>query len=172
MRNLLQFPLKALKSALTWLFALALLFEEWGWEPLQRLLAAISRWPGLRWIEGRVQALPPWGALAVFALPTLMLLPVKLLALWLIGRGQVVSGTLVIVAAKVVGTAVVARLYALTQPALMRLAWFAHWHGRWIGWKNAVLARVRASWPWRQARVARDRLRRQWRQRLRAWRGQ
>lgn len=163
MRNFLQWPLKAAKTTLTWLFALLLLFEEWGWEPLQRLLAALGRWPGLRWIEGRVRALPPWGALAVFALPTLMLLPVKLLALWLIGQGQVLGGTLVIVVAKVVGTALVARLYALTQPALLQLAWFAHWHGRWIGWKQALLTRVRASWAWRQARVARHRVRAWWR---------
>ncbi|NTW42562.1 MAG: HAMP domain-containing histidine kinase, partial [Cellulomonadaceae bacterium] len=40
-------------------------------------------------------------------LPTLALLPVKLLALWLIGQGQVIFGTLVILIAKLVGTAVV-----------------------------------------------------------------
>jgi hypothetical protein len=50
---------------------------------------------------------------------------------------------------------VVARLFTLTQPALMRLAWFARLHGRWVPWKEALLARVRASAPWRLARALR-----------------
>ena len=72
---------------------------------MQRLLARIGRWPGLRWVEGWVRSLPPWAAVALFALPTALLLPIKLLALWAIGRGHVVLGMLVIVLAKVVGTA-------------------------------------------------------------------
>ena len=87
--------------------------------PLQRLLARIGRWPGLRWVEGWVRSLPPWGAVCLFALPTALLLPVKLLALWAMGHGHVVLGVTVIALAKVVGTAVVARLFTLTQPALI-----------------------------------------------------
>lgn len=55
-------------------------------------------------------------------------------------------GVLLILGAKVVGTAVVAHLFALTQPALMRLPWFARYYTRWSGWKAALLARVRTSW--------------------------
>ena len=44
---------------------------------------------GRLWVEGRIHQLPPYGALAIFLLPTLLLLPVKLLALWLIGQGKV-----------------------------------------------------------------------------------
>ena len=153
---------QALRAVAGGLLALLILFEEWGWEPLQRLMAAIGRWPGLRWIEGAIRRLPPYGALALFALPTLMLVPVKLGALWLIGQGHVVSGAVVIIVAKLVGTAVVARLFTLTQPALMRLAWFASLHGRWTRWKDALLGRVRASKPWRAARVFRQRALRRW----------
>ena len=77
-------PLRALEAVLGWLLALVILFEEWGWEPLQRVLARIGAWPGLRWIEGAIRRLPTYAALALFALPTVMLLPVKLGALWLI----------------------------------------------------------------------------------------
>jgi hypothetical protein len=149
---------RILKGLFGWLLALLILFEEWGWEPLQRALAWIGRWPGLRWIEGRIRALPPYGALAMFLLPTLMLLPVKLLALWLIAQGKVLSGTLFILTAKLVGTAIVARLFALTQPALMQLAWLARLYARWIRWKEALLAQVRASWPWRLGRVMKHRI--------------
>ncbi|WP_246881345.1 hypothetical protein [Acidovorax sp. JG5] len=72
-------------------------------------------------------------------------------------------GMLVIVVTKIVNTAVVARLFTLTQPTLMRLRWFALTYALWMRFKHAVLARARASWAWRLARV----IKRQWRQRWR-----
>ena len=155
-----------LKALLSWPLALIILFEEWGWVPLARALAWLGRLPVLAWIERRVRALPPYAALALFAVPTLTLLPVKLLALWLIGMGRTGLGLLVIVLAKIVGTAVVARLFILTQPALMQLAWFARWYARWTAWKTELLAQVHASRVWRGAHalnlVVRRRLRRFW----------
>lgn len=153
---------RLLIALLQWPLALLILFEEWGWEPLQRVLASIGQWPGLRWMERRISALPPYAALALFIVPTALLLPIKLLALFLIEQGRPVLGTLLILIAKLVGTAVVARLFALTQPALMRLGWFAHWYGRWTVWKDALLAQIRASAPWRLARVLKALLRRRW----------
>lgn len=167
LRTLARLPAQLIKALFGWLLALLILFEEWGWEPLQRALAWVGRLPGLRWIEARVQALPPYGALAIFLLPTLLLIPVKLLALWLLGQGKVLAGTLVILAAKLAGTAVVARLFSLTKATLMQLAWFARIYTRWTAWKDALLAQVRASWPWRFSRAMKHRLRQRW-QRLRA----
>jgi hypothetical protein len=134
------------------LVALLILFEEWGWEPLQALLARLTRLPGLAWLERRIAALPPYAALAVFFVPALALLPLKLAALWIVGQGHAVLGLLLILGAKVVGTAVVARLFALTRPALMSLDWFARLYGRWLAWKERLLARVRASAVWAVAR--------------------
>ena len=148
------------------LIALLILFEEWGWEPLQRALAWVARLPPLAWLERRIATLPPYAALAVFVLPTLLLLPVKLAALWLIGIGRAGLGVAVIVIAKIVGTALLARLFKLTQPALMQLAWFAHWYGRWTVWKEGILARVRASWAWRAGHVIKRRIA----QRVARWR--
>jgi hypothetical protein len=141
--------------------ALLLLFEEWGWEPLQRALAWLARWAPLRWLEQRIAALPPYAALAVFVLPSLALLPVKLAALWLIGQGHALAGAGVIVAAKLAGTALLARLFKLTQPALMTLPWFARTYLRWTAWKAELFAWVRASWAWRWGRVVRRAIARQ-----------
>lgn len=148
----------ALRRVFGTLVALVILFEEWGWEPLQALLARLGRWAPLAWIEHRIAALPPYGALAVFALPALTLLPVKLGAVWLLGRGHAGSGLLLLVAAKLVGTAVLARWFVLTRPALMRLPWFVRLYGRWTAWKAALLAQVRASRLWRLAAAVRRRL--------------
>lgn len=149
-----------LRQAFGYAVALLVLFEEWGWEPLQALLARLTRWPPLAELERCLQRLPPWAALVVFALPGLALLPVKLGALALISRGHPVDGLLLIVAAKVIGTAVVARLYTLLQPALMQLAWFARLHDRWTAWKTHWTGVVRASAAWQAAVRSRQRLRR------------
>jgi hypothetical protein len=109
-----------------------------------------------------VRRLPPYGALLLFALPALLLLPVKLAALWLIGQGHAVGGVAIIVTAKLVGTALVARLFTLTQPALMRLVWFANLYTRWSHWKEELLVQVSTSALWRSARAIRLRLRRFW----------
>ena len=151
------------------LLALAILFEEWGWEPLQRLMERLARLPLLRALEALIARLPPYAALGVLLIPWLALLPVKIGALWLLAHGQRGLGLTVIVVAKVVGTAVLARLFKLTQPALMRLTWFASLYGRWALWKGALLAWIRNSAVWRslhhwrlQARESARRWRRRW----------
>jgi hypothetical protein len=140
---------RALKILFQWAVALLILFEEWGWVPLANALARLGRLPVFRWLEGRIQSLPPYAALLVFFAPTIALLPVKFFALWLIGEGRSVLGVTIIVVAKIAGTAVVARLFMLTQPALMQLPWFARLYIRWTTWKDALIAQVRASAAWR-----------------------
>jgi hypothetical protein len=158
--------MKWLRNLLGALVALVILFEEWGWEPLQRLMARIGRLPALAWIERRIETLSPHAALVVFVIPALALLPVKLGALWLIGQGHRWLGVALIIGAKVLGTAIVARLFALTRPALMSMPWFASVYGRWSAWKDELLLRVRASWAWRTGRAVRRLASRRWR----AWR--
>ena len=159
-----------LAAGLMWplrlLIALVILFEEWGWEPLLRWMARIGQLPVLRQIEAGIARLPPALALVVFFLPGLALLPVKIGALWLIAHGQRVLGLAVIVTAKVLGTAIVARLFALTKPALMRLPWFARGYERWTAWKAALIGWVRESAVWRSLHAWRVALRRS----LHAWR--
>ncbi|MEY2838545.1 MAG: hypothetical protein RJB60_844 [Pseudomonadota bacterium] len=143
-------PWRLLRTVLVWALGLVLLFEEWGWEPLARALAWVGRWPGLRWIEATIKRLPPYGALALFALPALCLLPIKLLALYWLGHGHTVAGVALILAAKVGGTAITARLFMLTHPTLMKLAWFERLYMRWMTFKVQVLAQVKASPAWQQ----------------------
>jgi hypothetical protein len=131
--------------------ALVILFEEWGWETLQAALARLGRWPPLAWLERRIARLPSYAALALLAVPALAILPIKLAAVWIITRGHALTGLMVIAVAKLVGTAVLARLFALTRPALMRIEWFACAFARWTEWKTELLAWVRASAAWRAA---------------------
>ena len=162
--------MKLLLAPLRWLvrvvLALLILFEEWGWEPLRRAFAVFARLPVIRQLEALLRRLPPRWALVALLLPSLLILPIKLLAVWLVAEGRVTLGVAVIIAAKLFGTALLAWLFQLIQPALMQLAWFARLHARWTAWKAELLAWVRASAVWRTARAVKLRLVRRWQ----AWR--
>jgi hypothetical protein len=159
-----------LRTALQILLALVIVFEEWGWRPLADLLGRLARWRPWAAVEALIIRLPPYLALVVFVLPTALLLPLKLLALLLIGKGQVLLAGLLFIVAKVVATALVARLFMLTQPALMQIGWFAYGYDTVMPWKEALTARVRASWAWRTGRVWKERAKRMLAAEARRWR--
>ena len=147
--------------------AAVLAFEEWGWKPLTAWAAAWARWPPLARLEARIARLAPRQALALFLLPSAMLLPVKLLALWFIERGDAGLGLAVIVVAKLLGTAVVGRLFILTEAQLMHFAWFARALTWWRQTKLRVKQAAEASRAWRMLKAASRRLR----TRVRVWWG-
>lgn len=136
---------KLLAAPFVLIAAIIVLVEDWLWDDLQRLAAAIGRLPVLRQIESLIASLPPYAALAIFGAPSLLLIPVKLAALWLIANGQATFGFLVVAIAKVAGTAMVARLYALTEPKLLRIQWFARLHARFVAFKTRVYDTIKAS---------------------------
>ena len=140
--------------------ALLILLEEWGWQPLAGLVGRLARWRPWARAEAAIAGLPPYAALVVFALPSLLLMPLKFLALLLIARGQLVLAGVLFAGAKVVATALVARLFLLTRPALMRIPWFAWAYNLFIPWKTALEAYVRASTVWRVGRVWKARAKR------------
>jgi len=117
-----------------------------------------------------VQTLPPYPSLLVFGLPSVLILPLKLAALWLIAHGHVIFAGLLFVGAKIVGTAIVARLFVLLQPKLMQIGWFARAYHWLMPWKEALFARIRASWAWRVGRIAKERAKRQATAAWRRWR--
>ena len=135
------------------LVAIILIFEEWGWKPLARAMAWLGQFKLVARAEKAVVALPPYGALAAFIGPSLVLFPLKLLALYLIATGHAIMAGLLFIAAKLVGTAVLARLYMLTSPKLMQIPWFRLAHDRLMPWKDALFAKIRASWAWRYGRI-------------------
>lgn len=141
------------------LVAVVFFIEEWGWRPLTAFAARVARLPPVAWVEARIVALPPRVAMLLFLAPALLLFPLKLVALWLIEEGRASLGVSVIVAAKVLGTALVGRLFILLEPQLMQFAWFVRALGWWRQTKARVNAALRASPLWRRVRI----MRRAWR---------
>jgi hypothetical protein len=111
---------------------------------------------------------------------------VNILGAWLTGTGHPLAGACILIGAKLVGTAVLARLFALCRPSLLTVNWFRRVYegigrvkqrlyssGPWqavVRWKNRIkerLQRLTHRWRgghlkrrWRALRVV---LRRKWR---------
>ncbi|KQQ88046.1 hypothetical protein ASF77_15135 [Massilia sp. Leaf139] len=153
-------PRSPLLAPLLYVVALLLLLEQWLWAAGSRWAGALAAWPPLRALESGMRRLPPWAALLAFALPGLLLLPIKFLALLAIAKGHAFTGVATFVLAKVGGAMVVARIYVLTLPSLLALVWFARWHNRFMVFKDQLIARFRASPLYAQARRSASGLRR------------
>lgn len=153
---------RAARGVLLALAAAVLFLEEWGWRPLTAWAARLAQWPPLARLEARIRRASPAAALAMFLVPAVALFPVKLLALWAIHQGQTLPGVLVIVAAKLLGTAFVGRLFILTEPQLTQFAWFAAALGWWRRTKQRVHEALAAWAPWRRVRALSRRWRRVW----------
>ena len=65
MHPFLDLLARPLRWLFQWLLALIVLFEEWGWEPLARLMAQLAQLPLIGWLERRIARLPPALALGV-----------------------------------------------------------------------------------------------------------
>ncbi len=152
-----------IRAVLLALFALVIFIEEWGWQPLAALLGRLARWPPIARLEALIRRAPPYLALVLFLVPAILLVPVKIGALWLMQQGRTMLGVAIIVVAKVLGTALVGRLFILVESQLMQFAWFArcvHW---WRATRDRVMSALRQSLVWRGARL----LRRLWREAMR-----
>lgn len=163
LRDVLKAAWRAVRGVLLALAAVVIFIEEWGWRPLTALAARLAQWPPLARLEAWIAALPPRWALLMFLVPAVLLFPVKLLALWFIHQGRTALGVGVIVAAKLLGTALVGRLFILTEAQLTQYAWFARALAWWRSTKERVKAAVRRSRSWRAARAAAHAGQRWWR---------
>lgn len=137
-----------------------ILVEEALWR-LSGLIALLGKLPVFHAVENWIRQVPPWGALALFGIPSICLAPIKFLALYWIAGGHPILGIGTVLTAKVAGTAVVARLFQLTQPQLLTIGWF-----RWT-YEHFIRLRAAAYGLWWGSAVGR--LWRRVRERNRGW---
>jgi len=148
-----------LKRIAIWFLVSLWMLEELLWDAISWIEERIAFLHLVQIIERWVAARTPWQAAVLMLTPAAVLFPAKIVGLWLLTSGHAMSGIGVILAAKVIGTAIVARMYRLCKDALLTLAWFA-WGYRlvvristWVrttdawqtamGWKNAIRANAR-----------------------------
>jgi hypothetical protein len=144
---------------------------------LGQLMAAISRWPPVARAERWLRGLPPWAAVIAFVAPSILILPVKLAAVWFALHHKYTLSVVSIVAGKLLATALVARLYRVLHPTLARMAWFVRAEAWLFAWRDRLYAFVRALPAWQKAAAMVKRAKawlRRWfpgggRDRVRAW---
>src|ERR1700754_4252803 len=72
-----------------------------------------------------IQTLGPYQSLALLAVPTATVEPLKLIAVAVAGAGHWITGAAMIVACYALGLVVVERLFIIVKPKLLTIPWFA-----------------------------------------------
>lgn len=131
-------PRSPLRNSLLFIGALLFLFEEWLWTVMTRFFTWLGRLGMLRWLDARLVRLPPVMALVMLCIPMLLLFPFKVAGLWMIASGRFFSGCLLMLVAKVLSTAVIARIFLTCRSQLLQMPWFA----RLYVWTCALRDRI------------------------------
>ncbi len=140
------------------LAAIVILLEDWLWDDLARVAAAIGRLPVFKQLESLIIWLPPYPSLLLFAVPSLLLFPVKFASLYLISQGQPLFGLLIAIAAKLIGTALVARIFNLTKPKLLQINWFEYLYGKTTEFKKRIYDVVKSTRIYRIVHIRKERI--------------
>jgi hypothetical protein len=138
--------MRRLLKPLWLLLALIFLFEAWLWEHLRPIIAwAVDR---IRWhalkaqVAQWVDRLPPGATVFVFLLPVVLLLPLKVLGLWLLAHGFWFGAMATLAFAKVLSMGVTAFIFEATRPKLLQLAWFRWLYAHVLLWLEKAHALV------------------------------
>jgi hypothetical protein len=95
---------------------------------------SLANWIAEHWIfeslRGWIVSLRPYPTLALFALPLVVLEPVKPMAAYLVGTGHVATGMVVLVVGEILKLVLVERLFSVSRDKLMSIPAFA-----WAYWK-------------------------------------
>jgi hypothetical protein len=130
--------------------ALVFLLEAWLWDHLEPIVARIVNvipWGRLKEKLARaIETLPPWATLIVFVVPFTVLLPLKLLEVYLLAKRQWLAAIVVLIVAKLVGLGVTAFVFDVTRDKLLQMAWFRRMYD-WLmwarGWAHEITEPVR-----------------------------
>jgi hypothetical protein len=137
---------------LTVYFVADLLFEA--------VAIPLSEWIGrlqiLRPVTAWIAGLRPYPALALFAVPVVILEPVKPVGAFLVSAGHIVEGTLTIVAGEILKITLVERLFRLTRDRLLQIPTFAFLYRHWIRFHEWVMSTE--IWRWARDQIERLKL--------------
>jgi hypothetical protein len=144
-----------LKYALELLFvpvAAAIVFiEETLLHYLGLAMAALAKWPPVARLEAWLRGLPPWAALLFFVAPSLLVIPIKLAAVWFALHRQFGLSAASVVVGKMLATALVARLYQVLRPTLIKMPWYLRAETWLFSWRDRLYAFMRALPAWQRA---------------------
>lgn len=141
---------------LQFVWALLVLFVEWGWHPLSEMLISFTRFAWVARLEKKIENLSPYPALFIFLVPVGALFPIKLFALWMLVHGYLLVAVGSILFAKVFVTAILAHTFKLTKHKILLIGWFAVFHDKFVSWKRKIFLILRRSSVWQFGRTIRE----------------
>ncbi|MDI1356969.1 MAG: hypothetical protein PSU84_01995 [Methylobacter sp.] len=119
--------------------AVILIIEEWLWDLLTAFGRSLFHWLNLEQFEQWLRQTKPTMALVAFSIPLLIVAPINIVAFKLIANGLILQGILTEVLAKLLGTLLVARVFALTKPQLLTFVFLMIIYTtitRWLKWAH------------------------------------
>jgi len=112
----------------------------------------LARWLGEHWVLFRlrtwIRSLRPYPALALFAVPLIILEPVKPVAAFLAATGHVGSSLIVLVVGEILKLVLVERLFTLNRDKLLSIPAFAWAYGKY----RLVMDRLETMEAWQMVR--------------------
>lgn len=136
-----------MKTFVLSVLAIVLIVEEWLWDLLTALGGWLARLLGLARFEAWLSQTSPTVALLTFAIPVLIVTPINIAALWLLAHGLLLQALLLELVAKLLGTLMITRVFALTKPQLLSFAaihWVYNTIMRWLRWAHERLVQTAA----------------------------
>lgn len=121
------------------------------WIARKRVFIRLRKWIG---------SLRPYPSLALFAVPFIVLEPVKPVAAYLIGTGKISAGMIVLIFGEILKLVIVERLFKLCRLKLMKIPLFAWGYRYWrqgINWIVSMKAwQAARRWGLRTKRLTRN----------------
>jgi hypothetical protein len=137
--------MKILFKPFIWVAVWFLIFEEWLWDTLKSYGAALAKALHLQRVEWWIANTSPTVALITLVIPSIVITPFNLYALFMIAHGMVIQGIILEVVAKLVGTLLLSRIFALTKTQLLTFGWFNYCYTKIMLTLNWAHAKIKAT---------------------------
>lgn len=108
--------------------ALVFLFEAWLWDslaPIVGRIVGVIPWGRIKpAFVAAVAGLSPRATLVVFAIPFVVLAPLKILEFWLFAHHHWLMALALLLVAKIIGLGLTAFIFEATRDKLVQMPWF------------------------------------------------
>jgi hypothetical protein len=148
-----------MKKILLALLSIILIVEEWLWDALTALGHTLVRRLNLEGVERWLTQLTPSGALTAFLIPVLLVTPINLAAFGLLAHGMILQGVLLEILAKLLGTLLVSRVFALTKPQLLTYEIIAVVYSTVMGWLHWAHQKITETMTYRLVKAMQNKIR-------------
>jgi hypothetical protein len=98
-----------------------------------------------RYAHQYIRGLGPYTSLLLLAVPVALIEPLKVAAVFIVGTGHWITGSITILCAYALGLLVVERIFKIVKPKLLSLRWFAFIWMRFVGLRAKVMLRVKGA---------------------------